>query len=131
MDLILKRKSYNSWGIIGELTDTDGETLFATLEHAFQQADGSFAPKLNEGNHDCVLGIHHLHKSGTVNTYEIKGVPGHTGILFHVGNYNKDSDGCVLLGTAHSGQMITGSKTAFSKFLKMQDDQSFNLEVIA
>jgi hypothetical protein len=58
-------------------------------------------------------------------TFEITGVPGHSNILFHIGNYNKDSEGCVLLGRgiteAQSGdQMITMSNTTFKYFMDNQ-----------
>jgi hypothetical protein len=51
-------------------------------------------------------------------TFEITGVPDHTGILLHPGNYDGDSSGCVLLGqniiTQPNGiQMITNSHHAF------------------
>ena len=51
-------------------------------------------------------------------------VKGHYGILFHVGNYNEDSEGCILLGTgfgntSSKGKMITASKQAFKQFMEM------------
>ena len=49
---------------------------------------------------------------------EIKNVPGFTNIYFHVGNYDTDTDGCVLLGsTADSDNGTIGrSVKTFKKF---------------
>ena len=48
-------------------------------------------------------------------------VPNHTGILFHAGNWQDDSNGCVLLGktctTSARGTMITDSQMTFHLFM--------------
>jgi len=129
MKLSLKRKEFRADGIFSELLNEAGELLAYTLEHSFDEK-----PKLNDGVHKCVRGIHKLHDQKPFETFEILGVPGHTGILFHVGNFNKDSDGCVLLGTGVAevpqGQMITNSRVAFTKFLVMLENiNEFTLEV--
>jgi Family of unknown function (DUF5675) len=132
MDLTLTRKRYANWGIISELSDSNGEVLFTTLEHAYCDSTGTiYRPKLTLGIHDCILGTHQLDTGGPIQAYEITEVLGHSGILFHIGNYNKDSDGCVLLGTALGQQCITGSKVAFDKFMAMQSGQNFKLTVIS
>ena len=61
-------------------------------------------------------------------------VRGHTNILIHAGNYNNDSEGCILLGDSvimsGRGQMITNSKVTFAKFMDLMKDQdSFFLMV--
>lgn len=51
-------------------------------------------------------------------TFQIDDVPGRDGILFHVGNFPKDTEGCILLGR-HIGNdrdMIYNSGTAFNEF---------------
>lgn len=96
---VLLRSEFRPDGIFGEFTFSGDDTPFmVTLEHAYLQADGSYLPKTPPGTYRCVRGIHHLH-SGPVETFEVMGVEGHSGILCcHVGCFNRDSEGCVLAG---------------------------------
>jgi hypothetical protein len=69
-------------------------------------------------------------------TFEVMNVPGHWGILFHVGNYNEDSEGCILVGEGlgrryKNGVMLTNSKKAFAKLMALlKDVEQFTLLVI-
>lgn len=125
MDLKINRTQYRSDGIFGEMSDSNGKVIAYTLEHAYLQDNGSYAPKVPVGIYTCKRGEHRLH--GMVNdftTFEITNVPNHTNILFHWGNWNNDSDGCCLLGAAivpsSKGQMITNSKVIFQEFMTKQ-----------
>lgn len=67
-------------------------------------------------------------------TFAVCAVPGHSGILFHVGNTSGDSSGCVLLGKeiveSGSGRMITDSKETFESFMNyLMMDNTFQLVV--
>lgn len=122
--MILTRSRFDSAGIFGELTQDDGTHVAYTLEHSY-----NMKPKLPNGQFKCILGEHRLH-SGPIETYEITGVPGHSGILFHPGNSEGDSEGCVLLGTAIAGDTLTQSKAAFESFIKLlAGAESFDLTV--
>src|SRR5271168_2377957 len=105
MNLILTRLDHSENGIFGQLLDSKTNHLFFTLEHAFEQTDGTYGPKLPNGNYLCVKGLHSLdHTPTPFEAFEVTNVPGHSGILFHIGNYNRDSDGCILLGTSLAGR---------------------------
>lgn len=133
MDMILKNTDFTENGIFGALTSPNGNPICVTLQRAYLQPDGSYAPKLPNGNYICLKGTHRLDHSPTpFQAFEVLNVPGHTGILFHVGNTNNDSFGCVLLGTAVAGRdaSITDSKLAFSKFMSLQSTNTFNLTVV-
>jgi len=111
------------------------------LEHAYPVVDGrgeaagegqagTYAPKLPAGTYECVRSMHRLHgMDHDFETFEITGVPGHSGVLFHWGNWNEDSEGCVLLGEAialgeHNGahvEMVTNSRAAFARFMALQE----------
>lgn len=135
MKLTLTRHEYREDGIFGDLHNEDGELLAVTLEHAFIDIalPGHYEPKIPSGEYTCV---HHAPAHLLYETIEIKNVPGHSGILFHVGNFNHDSDGCVLLGQTVSilkdnQKMISGSRAAFAAFMqRVQDVNYFTLEVI-
>lgn len=129
MTLKLIRREFREDGIFSELLDENGKIIAHTLEHSYDSK-----PKLYDGGFVCVRGTHRLHNMVPFETFEITGVQGHTGILFHIGNWNKDSDGCVLVGSgiaqSSQGQMITGSIQAFSEFMELLKDQdSFDLIV--
>lgn len=133
MDLNLIRKEKKQEGIFGEIP----ELSLVTLEHSYPLEDGidivGYQSKIPLGTYVCQLGLHRLKGMGqSFATYELMNVPEHTGILFHIGNYNKDSDGCILLGTyADMGMdMIVGSRIAFNIFLRAQKEiDSFTLTI--
>lgn len=54
-------------------------------------------------------------------SWEIQKVPGRTDILFHAGNDENDSEGCVLLGFGYNGRAISASVFAMARFRKFLD----------
>lgn len=125
-----------AFGIFGKLTCDDGDKFFAyTLEHAYASMipGESFKAKLPEGEYTCERGFHKIGKPGelkTIETFEVKNVPGHSGILFHVGNSNRDSDGCILLGTEILMYGLSESRKAFEQFmLDLKGINQFQLRV--
>lgn len=46
-------------------------------------------------------------------------VPGFEGVRIHWGNYSKDTDGCILLGSSKAVNMIGNSQAAYKKFFAM------------
>lgn len=135
MDLVLNRKQFREDGIFGELRNQVGDLIAVTLEHAFPAA-GGYAPVIPQGTYDCVRGEHYLHgMTEPFTTFEVSGVDGHAGLLFHWGNFNRDSEGCILLGDSirapdQSAWMVTDSRVAFEKFMSSQDGLLFRLLVI-
>lgn len=137
MNMILIRKEFRPDGIFGELKSDGGTFDAVTLEHAYEQPDGNFRPKIPPGQYVCFRGMHALFKvPHAFETFEIMGVPGHSGLLFHPGNYNNDTEGCVLLGSrvlklGFGQQMVTSSKATFEEFMHSHvGEQSFQLTVI-
>lgn len=96
MDLILKRKLRNADGIFSDLFQGLGTGLeLTTLEHAYpirNRESIDYAPKIPNGIYTCVRGMHQLEHGWPFETFEVTGVAGHSGILFHIGNFNADSD---------------------------------------
>jgi|GEM_PF-3477331 len=137
MNVTLQRRLYHIDGIISDATDTDtGRAVATTLEHSYP----GLTPKVPAGEYTCVRGTHQLHNGVPFETFEVTGVDGHSGILFHQGNFNDDSEGCILVGRSlaqgeHNGEpcaMITESKTTFFLFMQDQKDvDEFTLTVVA
>lgn len=126
----LIRYAFNQDGILGHLYDAEGNQVACTMEHSYNGL-----PKLKAGTYRCVRGKHSLHSRPTpFDTFEIMDVPHCTGILFHPGNWQGDSNGCVLLGRvcmdSDQGKMITNSRVTFNRFmLDLEGVESFTLTV--
>lgn len=137
IDLILTRLSYRDDGIFGELRDLNDVLIAVSLERAYpNDSPDGYSAKIPQGSYMCVRGIHQLeHMRTPFETFEVTGVVGHFDILFHFGNWNDDSSGCVLLGESLSpsarGQMITNSKQTFDQFMLMENGaDTFGLTVL-
>lgn len=133
MDLILTRQERQSQGVFSLLTG--GPITLYTCEHSYQNADGSWDAKVQPGEYVCVRGPHSLDGVHIFTTYEITGVVGHTNILFHPGNTEIDSEGCVLLGlgfsTLNGMKDVSRSQEAFLAFINWQAGvERFTLKVL-
>lgn len=129
MELTLTRRQYRDDGIFSQLTGLGNPIL--TLEHSYEKK-----PKVPRGTYRCVRGMHYLKgMKKPFETFEVKSVPKCTGILFHVGNYNRDSEGCILvgenLGMSNGALMLTHSRAAFYRFMRaLAGVNEFTLHVV-
>jgi hypothetical protein len=134
MNLKLTRNDSNANGIFGVLTDEANNQIAVTLEHSYDtgNGNGSYGPKTPPGVYVCKRSSHRLHNMDhDFTTFEVTNVPGHTNILVHWGNYNADSDGCILVGDERNGDMIMNSKVTFAKFMSLQDGvDQFTLTIV-
>lgn len=128
--MILQRDQFLKTGIFGCLHTDEGLIVADTLEHAYLTDEGEFAPKISSGRYECVRGIHQLVGGTPFETFEVMDVLGHSGILFHVGNSNDDSSGCILLGTNIVSGRLVQSVDAFKRFMEiLKGEPTFYLEV--
>ena len=125
MDLILTREDQTDKRTIGSL-DSEGIEL-STLENPWED---------NEPYISCIpAGEYHCERVNSPrfgNTFQILEVPDRTHILFHWGNYEKDTLGCILLGLypLPERDMIARSRKAFGQFIKHTElISSFNLTI--
>lgn len=129
MNLVLNRKKFGTDGIFGELYDEKGNFLFYTLEHSYNGV-----AKIAEGTYECSRGEHSLKSDPEKKfwTFEVMDVPPFQGqsvhgVLFHILNFNDESEGCIGLGMSLGfrsngvDRMLTYSGKAFNAFMKMQD----------
>lgn len=102
----------------------DGEPLLASLELPWKnnQQQVSCIP---EGEYSCNRVLNRTTTGGShLNvTFEVKDVPGRSGILFHPGNTVEDTKGCILLGESFDSWgnifAIIHSRTGFKKFINL------------
>ena len=132
----LTRKQFREDGIFSELSDSNGKIVAQILEHAYLQHDSSYAPKVPLGTYKCVRGPHRLHgMTEDFITFEVTGVPNCVGILYHWGNWESASEGCLLMGAtiaqSPQGQMITSSRDTWGKFMaSLEGVNEFDLTVV-
>jgi len=98
----------------------DGSPEMVTLEDAWRD---------NERQISCIpVGRYKVKRQKSPRfglTYEVMNVPERSNILFHAGNTQKDTHGCILLGLQF-GKLgketaILASRSAFLKFLELMD----------
>lgn len=117
----LVRLEKSEQGLIGVLK-INGAVFCMTLE-----PDTTF---LKPGCYHC----ERFHGAKWPDTFEIK-VPGHTAVLFHAGNVEADTKGCVLLGSS-AGKLkgeraVLNSGQTFRLFLEeFKGEQWFPLFVV-
>jgi len=103
--------------------------LFVTLENQWRD-NTPFISCIPEGVYHC----DRIESPRFGNTFEVINVPGRTSILFHAGNVEPDTTGCILLamsyGMLHNTPAITNSRVAMGKFLDiLKDTEAFSLIV--
>lgn len=141
----LKYDAYLKHGIFGHFQFAEDHVPFAnTLSHAYP-VGGTYQPIVMPGNYTCVRGMHKLQDGIPFETFEIIGIAGHSGLLFHPLNFNKDSHGCTGLGASRvrydsnkdgvtnelDEEMITSSRKTFAAWMARLDGvDSFTLQVL-
>jgi hypothetical protein len=126
--LELRRVSVGPEGAFGVLLHY-GIPFAVTLEHTYEQP-GEPVTKIPPGRHPCAKTVYH---KGGYPTYEVR-VYGHSRLLFHRGNVEADSDGCILVGESYAQfDMKPGvgqSAAAFLEFMtRMAGAEEFELLV--
>lgn len=100
----------------------DGMSKFVTLEPP--RVSGKLIPA---ATYHCVKSMSPRLKYITP---EIMNVPGHIGERIHIGNYPKDTEGCVLVGMYNGGvDMISSSEKAFESLMSLTPNE-FDLQIV-
>ena len=127
MNLVLNRVFVGVDGAFGTLAPVSGPPFILTLEHTYTD----LAVKIPVGEYLCQRS---RFVRGGYETFEVTGVVGHDRLLFHKGNTEDDSEGCILLGmqfgTLNGSPAVLSSAAAFALFMAQQSSvDSFTLEV--
>lgn len=115
MKLEVRRKEETSRSIIGELW-IDGQKECYTLEPARTNPVNVGHPCISAGSYNVIFTPSpHL---GYI-TPELENVPGRSDIRIHVGNFPRDTDGCILVGSAKNINWVSSSKVAFAQLMTL------------
>lgn len=115
----LHRVAIRKEGAFGVLLH-EGLPFAVTLERTYDELDeaGKPSPKIPVGTYRCTRSFFNR---GSYTTYEIH-VPGHSRLLFHRGNTEKDSEGCILVaesfGELGAEPAILESVMGFAEFIR-------------
>ena len=52
-------------------------------------------------------------------TFQVMNVPNRYKILFHAGNFNEDTEGCILLGVIKAARAVLNSGETFKQFMEI------------
>jgi len=129
--LILVRTAYFKSGVWGCIY-RDNVPVCATLERPFLLGDNGLT-KVNEscvptGTYKFDIVMRHKGQSNAYLVPELQAVPGRSRIQIHIGNWIKDSLGCILVGTEMSSSggdcaMILSSGLAFRRLMALTDEE--------
>jgi hypothetical protein len=131
--LILKRVSSDEDGTYGVLLLNE-RIIALTLEDSWKDNRRNVSC-IPEGSYLCRL----TYSPKFGKTYEVLDVPNRSNIIFHWGNTEKDTEGCILLGLIPStliavdddtGKLerqpaVLNSKVAFSRFMKLMGGDDY------
>jgi len=126
--MILKRVAFTEYGTFGVLLN-NGIPFVLTLERPWldNREDVSCIP---EGVYTCTR----YSSAKYPDTFQVLNVPDRTGILFHKGNLDDHSKGCILIGEMFDPYKdepaILSSAKGFKEFMEiLKDRQSFELQI--
>jgi hypothetical protein len=110
------RRRYGTFGVLR----INKQVFCATLEPA--SLDNARGLAIPAGQYDC----HRVDAPTWGDTFQVLGVPGRTGILFHSGNTADDTRGCILLAQ-HYGKLcgaraVLNSGKTFKTFMGLMRD---------
>jgi len=116
INLLLIRDTFTDKSTIGELF-LNGVRICDTLEKPWLDNARNISC-IPEGKYDVRLRTARESASRDYLHLLIKAVPDRTYILFHKGNYPKDTRGCVLVGMSSEQDVVYNSKLAMDLLMK-------------
>ncbi len=121
MKLILEREFFYTGSDLnlGLLRDFNNDRFrLDTLENPWLD-NKRYISCIPKGTHTCKR----VDSPRYGNTFEIIDVLGRTHILFHWGNWERNTLGCILVGCDNNGKdMIMRSREAFGRFMEHTED---------
>ncbi len=124
MELTLKRRIFTNESTIGELLNEQGEHICYVLEDKVREIPGrpvsewkvAGSTAIPTGRYKITWDMSNRFKKETLRFLD---VPGYEGIRIHKGNRSKETEGCLLPGTAVSEDLVSHSADALEKIEKL------------
>jgi len=122
-------------GAFGVLVWQRKPTGLVTLEPTYPldelHPEGPQFVKIPAGRYRCVRTVYFR---GNYDTYEVTGVLGHSRLLFHAGNVERDTEGCILvgqrIGLVDDVLGVLNSRLGFAELMQLLDGrEAFDLLV--
>jgi hypothetical protein len=115
MELKLIRDKFTEESTIGRLLINDVFHCF-TLEDKVRENKIQNVTAIPKGRYEVIINFSNRFKQQMPLLLK---VPNFEGVRIHWGNYSKDTEGCILLGTTKGVNMIGNSRTAYAKFMSV------------
>jgi hypothetical protein len=107
----------------------DGQPVCNTLEPYHRDNERNIS-SIPSGQYICKKYSSERYPS----TYEVTGVQNRSSVLFHSGNWDDDTMGCILLGesfgTIGSDWVISQSRDAMTEFMQTMHGAEFKLTIV-
>ncbi len=116
INLLLIRDTFTEESTIGELF-LDGERICDTLERPYFNNLKNISC-IPEGNYKVRLRLARESASRDYLHLLVQDVPDRDWILFHRGNYPKDTSGCILVGLGSQQDFVSNSVLAMDLLIK-------------
>lgn len=113
MELKLIRETYTEDSTIGKLYVNDVFHCF-TLEDKVRDVKIKNVTAIPAGRYKVVVDFSNRFKQLMP---LLLNVPNYLGVRIHTGNYSKDTEGCILVGSTKAVNFIGNSKKAYAKLL--------------
>ncbi len=126
MDILIKRHTFLPTSTLGDLY-LDGEHFCYTLERpSADLADATEPFCIPEGQYGAIVAFFpHMGEDAVL----LSGTEPRTGIFIHVGNYPKNTEGCILVGLSQSADFVGNSKDAFERLMRKVGKNSLTVKV--
>jgi hypothetical protein len=123
-NITLIRDDQNEIRTLGAMFDGE-ERICETLELPWKNNQSNISC-IPERTYQCKIAYSPIHG---YDVYWILNVPNRSAVEIHIGNFAKDTKGCILLGTTRAHDCILRSKIAFNKFMEKMAKNDFALTI--
>ena len=113
MDILVKRETFTNDSTISKMY-INGVVHCYVLEDAVRDVKIKNITAIPTGRYEVAITYSNRFKQLMP---LLLNVPNYEGVRIHWGNYSKDTEGCLLVGSTKAVNMVGNSRTAYAKLL--------------